>query len=156
VPDPISEELIDDILFAVTQETAIELVTAANKLQMELDGFIRSQGLRLSPGGLRALIFGGDSSVAQGAIGTFRKAVEKALTGSVGRAYAEAMDREVTRLVPKGKKLRWVTESAEPCPDCVARSQYEPRTNDEWADIGKPKTGATICGSNCLCTLRPV
>jgi len=42
------------------------------------------------------------------------------------------------------------------CPDCAERNNMSPRPFREWASIGLPGEGATICGSNCRCILLPV
>ena len=42
------------------------------------------------------------------------------------------------------------------CPDCTDRNNMQPRTFQEWASIGLPGEGATICNKNCRCVLLPV
>jgi len=41
------------------------------------------------------------------------------------------------------------------CDDCLERNNMEPRTFQEWAAIGLPGEGATVCGKNCRCILMP-
>jgi hypothetical protein len=42
------------------------------------------------------------------------------------------------------------------CPDCLDRDTMPPMSREEWAAIGLPAQGGTICGPFCRCRLIPV
>lgn len=50
------------------------------------------------------------------------------------------------------REWTWQTESGRPCPDCSARNG-QTHSYEYWETVGLPKSGATICGSYCLCRL---
>ena len=50
----------------------------------------------------------------------------------------------------------WVTVSGHRiCDDCESRSKMPERTFNEWADIGLPGSGWSICKQYCYCVLDP-
>lgn len=50
----------------------------------------------------------------------------------------------------------WVTMGDDNvCPDCVERGGWEPKTWDEWVEIGLPRTGSTLCMTTCRCDPMP-
>jgi len=50
----------------------------------------------------------------------------------------------------------WVTVSGHRiCDDCESRSKMPPRTFNQWADIGLPGAGWSICKQYCYCVLDP-
>ena len=50
----------------------------------------------------------------------------------------------------------WVTVSGHRiCDDCESRSKMAPRTFNQWADIGLPGAGWSICKQYCYCVLDP-
>ena len=50
----------------------------------------------------------------------------------------------------------WVTVSGHRiCDDCKSRSTMPPRTFNEWADIGLPGAGWSLCKQYCYCVLDP-
>ena len=54
------------------------------------------------------------------------------------------------------KEFQWQTASdGIECDDCAARDQ-EKATLEEWENIGLPKSGFSVCGSNCRCVLVPM
>lgn len=42
------------------------------------------------------------------------------------------------------------------CPDCIDRDAMAPMPREDWAAIGLPAQGGTICGPHCRCRLIPV
>ena len=55
---------------------------------------------------------------------------------------------------PKARDWEWVTTSADPCDDCKARhGQVKPY--EEWRRLGLPRSGFSVCGDYCKCTLVP-
>ena len=52
--------------------------------------------------------------------------------------------------------FHWVTVSGHRiCEDCEQRAKMPPRTFNEWADIGLPGAGWSICKQYCYCILEP-
>lgn len=52
------------------------------------------------------------------------------------------------------KEFRWITVSANPCRDCIARhGRVEPM--EKWRNIGFPKSGFSVCRGFCKCRLVP-
>ena len=52
--------------------------------------------------------------------------------------------------------FKWVTVSGHRiCEDCESRSKMPERTFNEWADIGLPGAGWSICKQYCYCVLDP-
>ena len=53
-------------------------------------------------------------------------------------------------------EFTWVTVSGHRiCDDCESRSKMSPRTFSEWADIGLPGSGWSLCKQYCYCVLDP-
>lgn len=49
----------------------------------------------------------------------------------------------------------WITvQDGKECPDCRPRHNLT-MTRAEWAEIGRPRWGMTICGPHCRCRLIP-
>jgi len=52
--------------------------------------------------------------------------------------------------------FRWVTiQGHRICDDCESRSKMPERTFNEWADIGLPGAGWSLCKQYCYCVLDP-
>ena len=52
--------------------------------------------------------------------------------------------------------FKWVTVSGHRiCDDCESRSKMPERTFNEWADIGLPGAGWSLCKQYCYCVLDP-
>ena len=41
------------------------------------------------------------------------------------------------------------------CDDCLERAEWEPKTMQEWEDLGLPGSGVTVCTTHCYCNLEP-
>jgi len=53
-------------------------------------------------------------------------------------------------------EFTWVTVSGHRiCDDCESRSKMPPRTFNEWARIGLPGAGWSLCKQYCYCVLDP-
>ena len=53
-------------------------------------------------------------------------------------------------------EFTWVTVSGHRiCDDCESRSKMPARTFNQWADIGLPGAGWSICKQYCYCVLDP-
>jgi len=53
------------------------------------------------------------------------------------------------------KDFKWVTVSENPCPDCEDR-HGEVGSLEYFEAIGTPRSGFSVCGTNCQCQLEPV
>ena len=53
------------------------------------------------------------------------------------------------------QEYQWVTVSGRPCYQCEERAgRIEPK--EMWEAIGYPRSGFSVCGSNCKCHLVPL
>ena len=57
----------------------------------------------------------------------------------------------------EGELLRNVVLSSNPCPICIAASEAEPMTMEEWeaSEYGLPGSSARYCEDDCHCILVP-
>lgn len=82
--------------------------------------------------------------------GQFKNEVRDLITSAQGRAYQQGVVEDVAGT---GVMMRWTTESDENvCDDCEARAG-DVRSMLEWEAIGLPKSGFSVCGTNCRCEL---
>ena len=83
--------------------------------------------------------------------GDFRKNVK-----SIQRKASEDFAR-LPMIEDEERDLEWVgIGDSRVCPDCIERNYMKPKPYAEWAAIGLPGDGATVCGANCRCFLMPV
>tara|TARA_R110000824_G_scaffold252854_6_gene441672 strand:- start:5572 stop:6078 length:507 start_codon:yes stop_codon:yes gene_type:complete len=52
------------------------------------------------------------------------------------------------------EQWQWQTAGVNVCPDCKPRNG-DIRTLDQWRLVGLPKSGFSVCGHSCQCTLVP-
>ena len=52
------------------------------------------------------------------------------------------------------EEWQWQTAGVNVCPDCKPRNG-DVRTLDQWRLVGLPKSGFSVCGHSCQCTLVP-
>lgn len=64
-------------------------------------------------------------------------------------------DAVYTQNLGSGQLYKWTLVKVNNCEDCVARSNEEPKTMEEWELVGLPQAGATICNEYCGCELEP-
>ena len=50
--------------------------------------------------------------------------------------------------------MKWITVSANPCPDCRDRAG-EVGTAEYFKAIGEPQSGFSVCGRHCKCVIVP-
>tara|TARA_Y100001963_G_C6715730_1_gene416531 strand:- start:200 stop:661 length:462 start_codon:yes stop_codon:yes gene_type:complete len=53
------------------------------------------------------------------------------------------------------EEFKWVAVSKNPCPQCAERAGRV-ESKESWEALGYPRSGFSICGSNCKCHLEPV
>lgn len=88
-------------------------------------------------------------------VNTFGKRL-KTLEKAVLRREANAVEMEEYRKNAKVTELwQWIAISGSPCPDCRIRAG-KILSFAEWARVGTPGSGSTICRSSCMCKLIPV
>lgn len=143
--------IYDEALNYVLTASAIEIASAANNLQLELDSFLQRMGVTMSQDEIIALIEGSETSVGKAALDKFRNAVRNTLSlapNQAGNAGYETWVREHDN----GQGWLWEAQSGNPCPDCIVRDG-QVKTLEEWDMYGHPKSGFSICGNNCKCHL---
>lgn len=148
---PLTNIILEQALLSVLTKSTIQLVSNANMLQLEIDAFLARQGVVMSPIEIQALIFGGESTVAASALQKFRNAALRIIAGTVnsgwgtGTEFRQAEDDD-------GEQYEWRVESNNPCPDCSSRNGQK-MSYDAWRAAGLPRSGFSVCGTNCKCTL---
>ena len=85
--------------------------------------------------------------------GQFRNNIKSMVTGAVGMAGGTAS--RATFNASGVHEYRWVTAGINSCPDCIPR-HGEVGTMEFFEAIGLPKSGFSVCQSNCQCTLVPI
>lgn len=135
------EIIIATSLQATATKTALNILETVNTL--------RASGM--SDNAIRATLL---SDLNSGGIifGTYRNAIKNTTGAAIHLASSEA-----TRSVFESrgvKEYKWLTGGGNTCPDCLPR-HGEVRTWEEWTSIGKPRSGFSVCGKNCGCTLVP-
>ena len=148
------EEVYQLVFEELLEELVIRFETVAMERQAKLDGIIinlERQGIELGT----LVELQGASTLVNAEIDAFGNAILSNLVGGTRQAAQLGLETYQKTTYTPGQEYRWQTESGNPCPDCVGRSGYEPMTMEEWEAIGTPKTGATICGSHCMCVLVP-
>lgn len=83
--------------------------------------------------------------------GEFRNSIRATANGTINRL------RDTGEFSEFGieKQFRWAAVLVKTCPDCIERHNMEPRSWEEWEEMGLPRTGATVCKENCRCMLIP-
>jgi len=150
---PITSTISDLVFSRVVTRAAIKLTALSNKTMMELESY--ALGTVLQGTDASALIFGGESIVANNILEAFRTQFGRIMTGTVDEAWGEG--KNAVRLQgDQSIAERWQLDPrvAKHCPDCLARAN-EVRTREEWDDVGGPQSGFSVCGSNCKCILVP-
>jgi hypothetical protein len=148
---PITETIIEDVLYGVVEDTSIAITQEVNRLQIAVDRYVAQQGASMTVEGLRAAIFGGESTVISSEMSVLQRYIMRALNGAVNDSMGRG---QVARLEerPADVLYTWRAESAKPCPDCSARNG-EQRYLDEWQAAGLPRSGFSICNKNCKCVI---
>jgi len=149
---PFTENIIEQMLLRVLTKTSIQLISRANIAQLQIESFLATQGVAMSTEQIQALIFGGESTVAKSALDTFRNIALRIITGAVNDAWGVGTELRQVEDAPTGKLYTWRVESANPCPDCSSRNGQR-LTLPEWQAAGLPRSGFSVCGTNCKCTL---
>ena len=140
MPDPMEIILANQVLNAASQTTLDlgGLITAMQSSGMSNDAIKTVLMNDLSSGGR---IFG---SFKNSLKNTIKNGVEYGSNQAQKNIYA---DTNVQR-------FRWITAGGKVCPDCLERhGQVEPM--EYWETVGLPKSGFSICQTNCQCIVVP-
>ena len=78
------------------------------------------------------------------------------VTGATNLGITSASQvAELLTYVEEGyTRLKWVTVSKKPCPQCAERAGRV-ELKEYWEAIGYPRSGFSVCGPNCKCHLVP-
>lgn len=142
--------LIDGAVRETITDAAIELAAEVNKLQIDIDRYVLSQRGMSIPG-MRAAIFGEESTLVSSRVASMRKYIARLTDGAISDSWGKGMTERQAE-APDDTLYTWRTESAKPCPDCLRRNGQR-RTLEEWELIGRPRSGFSVCGRNCKCIL---
>ena len=143
MPDRLEELeiLIGTQIEAVAETTAIAIETAVATMVTT----------RMTPQRIRNVLL---DDLREGGVifGAFRNAIRNTTNSAVRMASTEAT-RQVFE--NRGVRLyRWVTAGNNVCRDCEPRHGQED-TYEAWEEVGLPRSGFSVCTSNCQCVLVP-
>ncbi len=134
----------------VSLYTSVERTT--QRTLLDLDGLIEQMRLRgMGDAEIRAFLL---SDLKQGGryFGAYVNAIGRSVTNALEEAGGVA-SRGVFE--SEGiKEFQWQTAGGNVCPDCKDRSGRI-RTMEQWRQVGIPKSGFSVCASNCNCVLVP-
>ena len=136
------------ITISVVEDAAVDAVALATRIQMRVDEYIARYG-----GDVDLATAASESSVLRAELDAFLNGVQRIAGDSVNRAWRSAYAEELNTRHDVEERFAWRVESGNPCPDCVSRNGRV-ETLYEWNLLGLPKSGWSICGANCHCTLQ--
>lgn len=130
-----------------------ELSNIAAQTTLDLQGLVASMRTSgMSDSAIRATLMS-DLTSGGRLFGNYRNGVKNTVKSGVGRAGNIASEG---RFFSAGvNEFQWVAVSSKPCPDCERR-HGETGTMEYWRTAGKPRSGFSVCQSNCQCQLLPV
>ena len=149
---PFTPDIAQSLLIRVLSKTGIQLALRSNVAQLQTEAFLANQGVILTAEQIQALVFGGESTVAKSILDVFRNQVTRILSGAVNESWGAGTEARQIEMDDGEKRYTWRVESDNPCPDCLSRSG-QTMTLPEWQAAGLPRSGFSVCGSNCKCTL---
>jgi len=130
---------------------SINLAVKATRSALTIDEFIQvNREGGVGDEAIRGLLFE-DLRIGGRIFGEFLNAMKTDIRGRMGQLADEVF------LVKQGtaQKKKWITVSDNPCPDCLPRHN-ETDSDRNWELRGKPRTGWSVCRTNCKCKLIPV
>jgi hypothetical protein len=81
-------------------------------------------------------------------------AMNQSARANIGKIIDNFAQGGIISKYPQEKLWTWIATSGNPCPDCIERHGIT-KTYQEWQEDGVPRSGVTVCTSNCLCILVP-
>ena len=132
---------------------ANELATVASQTTLTLQGLVHSmKASGMSDKAIKASLMA-DLNSGGRLFGSFRNQVKNTVRSGIDMAGNISSEQ---RFVKGGvKEFQWVTVQTGVCPDCIIR-HGNTGTMEYWRTVGRPKSGFSVCGSNCRCRLIPV
>ena len=128
------------------------VMTAAQQTTMNLQELvINMKASGMGSDAIRNVLLN-DLNTGGAIFGNFKNSVKKTVAGGVGMAGNGAAFQKYTKAGVK--TFRWITAGAKSCPDCIPR-HGETGSMEYFETIGVPKSGFSVCGANCQCTLVP-
>ena len=131
---------------------ANELATTASQSTLTLQGLVHSMKTSgMSDEAIKASLMD-DLTTGGRLFGSFRNQVKNTVRSGIDMAGNIASEQ---RFLDKGiKEFKWVTVKSGVCPDCEIR-HGETGTMEYWRTVGRPKSGFSVCKTNCRCRLIP-
>jgi hypothetical protein len=146
---------VDDLTFEeLLRILSVDYDTSAIGTQADLDGLIynlQSQGVDVD-----ALVSDDTSNVINAGVASLLTLMISRLVGATRQIAQTGFSTSQMQTADEDKLYGWMlqpTTSGKHCPDCVSRSQLQPRTMAEWKALGLPRNGATVCTDKCMCVL---
>ncbi len=143
---------IDERLATLEIIIGIKVSSAAAKTVIDLNTAIQTlKATGMSDKGIKNIL---QRDLKEGGVifGTYKNAIKNTTGSAVQMASTEA-----TRSIfeERGvKEYKWITAGGNVCPDCLPRHN-EVATYEEWEIAGLPRSGFSVCGANCGCTIVP-
>ena len=143
---------IDDRLESLEIIVELQVATSASKTALDLNLTIQSLKLSgMSDNSVRNLLLA-DLKNGGPIFGTYRNSIKNTTGNAVQMASTEA-----SRSVFESRGVReysWITGGGNTCPDCKPRHGQK-STYEQWQLVGHPRSGFSVCGFHCGCTLVP-
>lgn len=145
---------VNTFIDLIEEEFALEVDYLVGRLALERKKLIK-QGMKAAAADK---FLAQQIKAGEGYYKTFANKMSRIISESMKQAIAEPV-REFSKENPQ-QKYEWVLGSVKTshCPDCLELSGKEPRTIDEWLELGYglPRDGLTVCNIGCQCMLSPV
>ena len=148
--DSINQETFEEMMDREFNTLEIMLYGKGAWLAVTLDEFVgaaRNQGMTKEA--IRATLLE-DLESGGRIFGEFRRSMKATAKGAVYRVRDNAEFASFGVIT----SYRWIAVLINTCPDCLAR-HGQVREWEEWEGAGLPRSGQTVCGSNCKCVLLP-
>ena len=130
---------------------AINITAKAVRASVTIEEFINvNRQAGVGDDEIKSLLFN-DLRVGGRIFGEFFNALKQDVKGRMGDLVNGTFD---IRIGTKEKK-KWIAVSDDPCPDCEPR-HGEIDTDTNWELRGKPRSGWSVCRTNCKCKLIPL
>ena len=144
---------MSDYFNQANQVIRIQLESAVSKTTIDLQTLIRQmRATGASDDAIRAVLTN-DLRESGRIFGAFRSQIKTSSSYSVGRMASFGSTYEYQKA--NIKEYKWQTVGKSICPDCKDR-HGQVMTFEQWELSGMPKSGFSVCGSNCKCEIVPV
>jgi|TARA_Y100000034_G_scaffold89462_1_gene107636 hypothetical protein len=129
-----------------------QVLNAASQTTLDLGGLITAmQSSGMSNDAIKTVLMN-DLSSGGRIFGSFKNSLKNTIKNGV--EYGSNQAQKNIYADTNVQRFRWITAGGKVCPDCLERhGQVEPM--EYWETVGLPKSGFSICQTNCQCIVVP-